>query len=854
MKHIYMNSVNHAQRNRFMKKIFTYFLLMMACSAGIAQTNFTPGDVLMVGLSTNNGGGTKNQDIVIICLKDVTPGTYFDFTDNGFERQFAGEWGTAEGFFRVTRNAGASVIPAGTPINVQIINNLVDYKVNICGVNDNANWTFNDFGGQSANFNMEPQDNLWILSGGTWDVSAGTNRGIYSNGVALYGFISSNWSASPGYNTNAGSTIFQNVDCLSINFSLGNNSARRVKYRLGPFTPANQEGWINRISNSANWQDLGNISNYNSFRNYTTNMCNNIKFDVLPTDTTVQEVYGTWRGTANTDWFNCANWSGKRVPDTTITVLIPENATTRAVISGASSNAAKFGNKAGCLDLRLKSNTNSLQIKYSAAGTSELTVKGDIYFEATDLTGHQPGGRLDMNDSVSGTPDGTIYLHGNWVNTLGTAQFNEGESTVILKGGSPSVISTVGAGNTETFHNLRNIKTNDVTLNSNIEVVNVLELSGNYINTGSNELRLGVSNANKGTLTYNSGAIKGNMRRWFNGTNSGDATSLFPIASADDNRKFVRVSYTTAPSTGGHLTASFTTNNPGVSGLPIVTANTGGFPFDVLNVNPGGYWIMDNQIDALNDGTYTISCTAEGFNGFLDIEELTLLKRVGSNPWTTPGAHQPTTGSMAMPVVMRTGVSGWSNFSIGQNSGGALPVTLVSFTATKANEQVYLNWSTATEINSSHYEIERSTDGVTFEKIGFETAAFNSVELINYQFIDNQPNNGINYYRLKMVDADETFEYSPVRVVNVSSAQPAVTVNIYPNPAANFISVGLTLPATEPTNVYVRNMNGRVVYEGIIETGSMVKVVDVNMLPLGNYIATIKNNDQLSTVRFAKTN
>ena len=63
-------------------------------------------------------------------------------------------------------------------------------------------------------------------------------------------------------------------------------------------------------------------------------------------------------------------------------------------------------------------------------------------------------------------------------------------------------------------------------------------------------------------------------------------------------------------------------------------------------------------------------------------------------------------------------------------------------------------WSTATEINTDYFIIERTTDGVYFDEVGFVKAAGNSFQTINYEFEDHSPLNGISYYRLKQYDLD----------------------------------------------------------------------------------------------------
>lgn len=130
--------------------------------------------------------------------------------------------------------------------------------------------------------------------------------------------------------------------------------------------------------------------------------------------------------------------------------------------------------------------------------------------------------------------------------------------------------------------------------------------------------------------------------------------------------------------------------------------------------------------------------------------------------------------------VMATGSIGNTYLFLGFTA--SLPVTLLTFTATADNGQTLLNWSTAQEQNSDHFEIERSTDGIHFTNIGMAAAAHNSNVKEDYSFTDASPAVGANYYRLKMVDLDGQFLYSKIEIVSFQAGGLSA-VAAYPNPA-----------------------------------------------------------------------
>jgi len=108
-----------------------------------------------------------------------------------------------------------------------------------------------------------------------------------------------------------------------------------------------------------------------------------------------------------------------------------------------------------------------------------------------------------------------------------------------------------------------------------------------------------------------------------------------------------------------------------------------------------------------------------------------------------------------------------------------LPVTLLTFKAIGQNGKVQLNWKVTSQVNVSHYEIERSNDGINFAKIG-EVAATNRQGDIDYSFADDLPFTNKNFYRLRSVDIDGKYKYSYVVIVNFSQKNRGVTLTPVP--------------------------------------------------------------------------
>ncbi|HRI24661.1 MAG TPA: S8 family serine peptidase [Ferruginibacter sp.] len=115
----------------------------------------------------------------------------------------------------------------------------------------------------------------------------------------------------------------------------------------------------------------------------------------------------------------------------------------------------------------------------------------------------------------------------------------------------------------------------------------------------------------------------------------------------------------------------------------------------------------------------------------------------------------------------------------GTNANEPLPVNLLSFEAAKQNNKALLSWITSGEMNLREFIVERSTDGNRYTSIGMVPAK-NTAGNNYYSLNDLQPIDGLNYYRLQMIDRDGIYRYSPIRKLNFSSA--GEDVMIYPNP------------------------------------------------------------------------
>ncbi len=170
---------------------------------------------------------------------------------------------------------------------------------------------------------------------------------------------------------------------------------------------------------------------------------------------------------------------------------------------------------------------------------------------------------------------------------------------------------------------------------------------------------------------------------------------------------------------------------------------------------------------------------------------------------------------------------------------GLLPLTLLNFNVVLNNNTVNCSWQTTSEVNTSYFKVQRSWDGVQYTDLQTIAASGNSSITKSYGFVDKSPNMGMNYYRLKMVDADGRYSYSKTMPINVSIHQPFA---IYPNPVPNILYVQLQQSKTEKASIQILDMKGKMVQQQSIflQAGTNTFSVNTTTLAKGTYFLIVR--------------
>jgi len=196
--------------------------------------------------------------------------------------------------------------------------------------------------------------------------------------------------------------------------------------------------------------------------------------------------------------------------------------------------------------------------------------------------------------------------------------------------------------------------------------------------------------------------------------------------------------------------------------------------------------------------------------------------------------------SLAAPVT-------FDNFALNANAPAPLPVTFLGIVANREKNIVNLKWDVASEENVREYQVEKSIDGSTFNKAGSVTAQNKPI----YKYADLSANGGTLYYRLKSVDIDGRYKYSPIiKLVNNDSYSNLLRA--YPSPARTQVTLQHK-KLNANAKLAVCTMDGRVVKVLTPANGASNTVIDISSLTPGMYVLRLENaNGKIETTSFVK--
>lgn len=299
----------------------------------------------------------------------------------------------------------------------------------------------------------------------------------------------------------------------------------------------------------------------------------------------------------------------------------------------------------------------------------------------------------------------------------------------------------------------------------------------------------------------------------------------------------------------------------GISSYKSTGATSGNWPLGseaVTNVaNPGQavqrFWHLESSASPTTynvDVTFSFDNTEDPTLGLSSVVKMQRYNKP-TNSWdfALPGQVFANTTTRTVMVPGITKFSWWGGGNDASNNN-PLPIELTNFKASCNGNEVRVNWTTATEINNDYFTVQRSTDLVTFDNIAVVEGAGNSNTARNYDAIDNNPVDGIAYYRLVQTDFNgQTETFSPVAVT--CSSRPVDVVSVYPNPAQNELYVNVNLTGDDQGILVVYNHLGQQVFTRTINAGKGFNkyTLDVSGFAAGQYFVSINLGSRVLPVQ-----
>ncbi|MGY3088662.1 hypothetical protein ACVWYF_001702 [Hymenobacter sp. UYAg731] len=454
---------------------------------------------------------------------------------------------------------------------------------------------------------------------------------------------------------------------------------------------------------------------------------------------------------------------------------------------------------------------------------------------------------LSARGSATGTPTGTL-IGGNVSNTNATATLTFSPSTaapntpkVVFNGTSPQTISSAGPLTFGTNAKLEINNSAGVTLQKDLIIASELLLTNGLLTTSAAGTGLLTMTA-AATLPVGSGSstsfVNGPLAR-LNAT--GTSTLVFPVGkvatNGDLNYRPITLALTSQTNSVTYTAQQFEASAKpfGVSG-PIDHVSTRRYFTVAASATPTG---------GSFNARITLSYATDDYVTNATTTSLVVAKRNGG-AWASIGSTNVGTSTTASSTPLTgTLTSGtftsFSDFTLASttpNVAGTypgfnpLPVELTRFEATAKGAGVNLTWATASEKNSDQFEIQRSVTGSEYATIGTAKGQGSTIMAHEYSFVDGRPLAGTSYYRLRQVDADGTFSYSPVAAVQTEAS---TKVELYPNPSAN----QLILPTGVGAVQYrIFNALGQLLLNGRATDNDRL---DISSLPKGPFFLELSS-------------
>ena len=308
----------------------------------------------------------------------------------------------------------------------------------------------------------------------------------------------------------------------------------------------------------------------------------------------------------------------------------------------------------------IKNTSGSLypQIVFNGTSAQTLRLRSNVDDSITFVFNNAAGFVLDSN-LVLGTGSTVNYISGSFSGT-GAVVYASPSSNLMFSNPNPGTASNTLWSNTVVPFNVILNNSAPISLPASRFIGRTLTMGQGILDLPSTDSLIIGTLSNPGVVNQTGlGRIRGKLSLWIGASNG---VFLFPVGSASKTKP-IQVEYTSAPSTGGTLSARYVSAAPGNNGLPLMQGTD-----SIFTTLDDGYWTI-NSGNGLSTGTYKVRAFGNNVTGVSQYQKLALLKRSNStSPWTNPGVHVAPVGKNDSFYVSRSGLTGFSDFAISESS------------------------------------------------------------------------------------------------------------------------------------------------------------------------------------------
>jgi len=588
---------------------------------------------------------------------------------------------------------------------------------------------------------------------------------------------------------------------------------------------------------------------------------------------------GLWTGISNTDWTSCLNWADGRVPHNLTDVIIRDDYVNAPQLSGiieihsltiesSLSNPVNVFIDGGTqvyveedVFINKLSGTDSLSLiindfgqlhcrNLTVAGSAPqetdsrllvqsqnalLNVEGDMNVTA--------GGYLQLGDLNPATTDITMQLGGDLTLNVEPSAVAADMSVIQFNGNADQELNLF---EDIQLSRLRLSKpSGNVILNNSLQLVNGITLEQGLLHLNNNELVLG--NATTGA-TVNGGSDASYILAWTTSQNGAVTHHVpqtgrsynFPVGDLTDFTPF-EVILDQADLNAASIQLSLMKEaSPNLAGDETIFLNR--------------YWIVEPQ--GITSPLYSVEYkfAAADVNGPAG---LLFPAKYNAGGWQSciESASNAMIGNGSVNTGTNTltwsGITSFSEFTAIGN-GTALPVELLLFNAEAKEKHVDLIWTTASEINNSHFIIERSKNTIQTEEVARVNGSGNSTTIKNYSSKDENPMEGISYYRLKQVDYNGDFSYSDWVAVNYAGDERVDIEAVYVAKGSGELIVKCSNPVAGQADFQIFDTGGKLIQSylpGAI-SANWSGSIPLRSAASGSYILRFTANGQSAFKKF----